>query len=147
MKDIKLTEVVFFLMDRAMRQARDKTKEIFKQEKYGVTLDQWIILKRISEVDQISQIEIANTTYKDPAAVTRMLDILTRKKLVERQVNTADRRAYVIVLTGAGKGLVAKMTPRVQQIRNQSLQNFTATELDHFKFLLNKLYDGLENLN
>lgn len=145
MQDQKLSEVVFFLMERAMRLAKDKTKAIFKREKYGVTIDQWIILKRISEVEEISQVEIANTTFKDPAAVTRMLDILVRKKLVERQANPDDRRAYMISLTKSGKALVNKMTPKVQEIRNFSLQTFTEEERNQLKYLLNKLYDNMDD--
>ena len=86
--DIQLSDVIYFLTERMMRQAKEVTKVHFKENGFGVTLDQWLVLKRISEVPGIAQIDIANSTFKDPAAVTRILDILERKALVERQAKT-----------------------------------------------------------
>ena len=86
--DKKLEEVVYFLAERMMRRAKEYSKKQFKKEKIDLTIDQWVVLKRISEDVGISQVEIATTTYKDPAAVTRILDILVKKSTCKTNVQT-----------------------------------------------------------
>lgn len=144
MEDAKLGEVVFFLMERVMRRAKEITKEQFKAHGFDVTVDQWVILKRINEGNGISQVEIAQSTFKDPAAVTRMLDILCRKELVERKAKPEDRRAFMISLSPKGNELVERMTPVVQALRAKSLEDFSEDETTVLKKLVNKIYYNLE---
>jgi DNA-binding MarR family transcriptional regulator len=141
--DKKLEDVVYFLAERMMRAARDKTKEVFKTQRFGVTIDQWLILKRIAETTAITQIDLAQTTFKDPAAVTRILDILERKGLAERHHKIGDRRSYEIQLSEKGKKLVEKMTPFVQELRKQGLKGLSETETEILKKALRKMYKNL----
>ncbi|MCB0641507.1 MAG: MarR family transcriptional regulator [Phaeodactylibacter sp.] len=141
--DIQLSEVLYFLTERMMRQAKDLTKVVFKEHGFEVTLDQWLILKRISEKPSIAQIDIANSTFKDPAAVTRILDILERKQLVERQANVLDRRTYELHLTDKGFKLVAQITPVVQDIRAQGMKDLSPAEIETTKTVMRKMYQNL----
>lgn len=138
--DKPLEDVVYFLADRMMRRAKEYSKAVFKDNQINVTIDQWVILKRISEQQGIGQKDLANSTYKDPAAVTRILDILERKTLVERRDRPDDRRAYEIYLTTAGTALVNKALPLVQGIRKKGLDGLSAKELDLLKNGLTKIY-------
>lgn len=144
MKDINLNEVVYFLMERVMRCAREQTKVQFKEHQADITVDQWILLKRISEDDGVSQIDIANTTFKDPAAVTRIIDILSRKELVERRAKPDDRRAYLIFLTPKGEGLVKRLTPVVKDLRALGLNSLSEDQINCLKQYLNQMYHNLQ---
>ena len=113
-KDKKLEEVVYFLAERMMRRAREYSKAQFKKEKVDLTIDQWVILKRVSEEIGISQVEIASSTYKDPAAVTRILDILVRKGVLATTVIIANackciRDIASIPCVGHGRLAAAKV--------------------------------------
>lgn len=129
-----------------MRKARSATKVMFKQHGFEVTVEQWILLKRIYEELEtgISQVELANTTFKEPAAVTRTLDILQRKELIERLPNPEDRRAFLIQLSNQGKALVEEMTPLVQAMRKDAFAGLSNQEMDTLKMLINKIYDNIE---
>ena len=127
-----------------MRRAKEVTREVFKDHHFDVTVDQWIILKRISEEDGISQVDIANSTFKDPAAVTRMLDILSKKGLIARRPRIEDRRVFGIHFTEEGKLLVEKMTPLVQELRTFSFDGLSVEEMETFKKLVNKIYENIE---
>lgn len=141
-KDKKLEEVVYFLAERMMRRAREYSKQQFKKEKIDITIDQWVVLKRISEEVGISQVEIANTTYKDPAAITRILDILVKKELVNRMAKFDDRRAFEIHLTKKGAALVSRATPLAQEIREKGLRGLSERETKVLTKALKKIYDN-----
>jgi len=142
-EDLELSQVVFFQAERMMRKAKELTKIAFKEHNFRVTLDQWLVLKKTSEFDGISQIEIANATFKDPAAVTRILDLLVRKKLVTRTPRPDDRRTHEILLTEAGLDLVRRMTPVVQGLRAKALNGFSAEEVEQLRAGLAKAYQNL----
>jgi DNA-binding MarR family transcriptional regulator len=139
-----LDEVIYFLCERMMRRAREYSKTAFAAQGFDVSIDQWVILKRISEEQGISQVDLANATYKDPASVTRILDILEKKGLSERRVDENSRRAYKIYLTTEGGQLVDKMLPLVQSLRTKGVENLTAEEIETTKSVLKKMYANLD---
>ena len=142
MKDIKLEEVYIYLLERTIRQCKKYSQSALAEIDVKITGDQWVILKRIYEGEGISQREIASLTYKDPASVTRTLDILEKKTLIERKAVNNDRRAYSLYLTKAGKNLVEKITPVAKDVRKKGLKGISPTEQEQFKSLLNKIYDN-----
>jgi MarR family transcriptional regulator, organic hydroperoxide resistance regulator len=139
-----LDEVIYFLSERMMRRAREYSKLVFAEQGFDISIDQWVILKRISEEEGISQVDLANATYKDPASVTRILDILGNKGWAERQADENSRRAYKIFLTTEGRSLVEKMLPIVQSIREKGIENLTAKEIETTKKVLRKMYSNLD---
>jgi DNA-binding MarR family transcriptional regulator len=139
-----LDDVIYFLSERMMRRAREYSKTAFAAQGFDVSIDQWVILKRISEEQGISQVDLANATYKDPASVTRILDILEKKGLSERRVDENSRRAYKIYLTTEGVQLVEKMLPLVQSLRAKGIENLTPEEIATTKSVLKKMYANLD---
>ena len=143
MKDLNLDEVYFYLLERAVRQFRKYSQQLFDEQ--GITLsgEQWVVLKRISENEGINQREIAELTYKDPASVTRMLDLLEKQDLVSRQPVENNRRTYALFLTIEGKKLVKKITPIAVAARKKGLENIREKDAEKLKQVLNQIYDNL----
>ena len=144
MEDEKLNDVFFFLIDRMMKRVKEYTLLTFRKHKFPVTKDQWVILKRISEDDGSTQKEIAESTFKDPAALTRILDLLEKKGLVRRVSSAEDRRTYAIKLTVEGSRLVNKMIPIVQEIRAKALEGISNQELETIKSVMKKMHLNFE---
>lgn len=144
MLDEKLDDVFFFLIDKMMKRVKEYTLSSFKENDFKVTKDQWVILKRVSEKDGSTQREIAETTFKDPAALTRILDLLEKKQLVKRIASEGDRRSFEVQLTVDGSRLVNKMIPVVQEIRKKALQNISNEELETVKVVMKKMYNNFE---
>ncbi len=142
--DEKLNDVFFFLIDRMMKRVKEYTLSNFKENEFNVTKVQWVILKRIAEKNGSTQREIAETTFKDPAALTRILDILEKKQLVKRMASEGDRRSFEVHLTVSGSRLVNRMIPVVQDIRSKALQNVSVEELDMVKTVMKKMYNNFE---
>ncbi len=144
-KDKELHEVVYFRIERTMRRVKKHTREMIKEEGFGVTIDQWIILKRIFDGPKgISQMEVSQSTFKEPAAVTRTLDLLVKKGLVRRDQAENDRRTHLLSLTPKGEQLMERMIPRVQGLRKKGLSLLAPKEVETLKNLLDKIYAGID---
>jgi len=142
MKDLTLDEVFIYLIERTEKQTKRYANAALKNAGVEITPEQWAILKRISERAVINQREISDLTFKDPASVTRALDVLEEKGWVKRMEMENDRRAYNLFLTEAGEAMVTKITPLAQAIRAQGLKNVSAEELAQLKTVLHKIYEN-----
>ena len=72
---------------------------------------EFAVLNRLHERGDLTQIQIAELTYKDKPAITRMLDRLIERDLVQKAASPADRRAMVVSLTPAGEALRNAIVP------------------------------------
>ncbi len=142
MKDLPLEEVYVYLLERTARQFQRYAQAVMAENGIYISGEQWVVIKRISENEGISQREIAHLTYKDPASVTRMLDLMENEKLVKREKSTKDRRVYALYLTSKGKSLVEKMTPIAQQARAHGLSGINEADAAKLKVMLNKIYQN-----
>lgn len=134
--DIPLNEVVFYLMDQVMRQAQIATREAFKQEDIPLTKDQWILLKVLNEQQDLSQRELSEATFKEPAAVTRMLDLMSKHGWVVRKPSPSDRRKFQLSVTEAGRSLYQKTLPVVQKLRLKAMHGIPQEKVDQVKAVM-----------
>lgn len=144
-QDIQLSDVHFYLMDRIMREAKALTKEVFQREGIEVTVDQWVILKAIAEQEGASQQEVSGLTFREPAAITRMLDHLIKKGLVSKVVDKEDRRKQLLYLSEEGRALYDLALPLVFQLREHALTKLNESQRitlrDGLKSMLNSIQD------
>ena len=136
-----MEEVYVFLLERASRQFKKFAKAKLAKAGIAISSDQWVVLKRISENPGIHQKELADTTFKDPASITRILDILQKKGLLIRQ-QVDDRRAFGVHLTDAGKELVDQILPIAHELRAQGVKDLTDEEIAALKSMLNRIYNA-----
>lgn len=145
LKDKKLNDVYLFHLEKAHKQFRKYKNKVFKEKGINLTSDQWVILKTIHDEEGCSQIELAKLTFKEPASITRTLDLLEEKGWVNRKAVNDDRRTFELVPTKKGKQLVAKLTPIALDIRAKGLKGFTKNEKEQLNGLLIKLFDNFKN--
>ena len=135
----QLSNVVNFLLEQTVRQIRGYAQRQLDTLQTGITVDQWVLLKIIEERRQISQVELAQVSNKDTASITRILDILQKKGLIQRIDDEHDRRKYLISLTGEGKAFVMRNLSFVNGIRNQIVQGLSQEEIRALKGILDKI--------
>ena len=117
-------------MDKTVRISKKYSLKRLKEEGYDITIDQWVILLRIHEEDQQTQVELATAVNKDTASVTRILDLLHGKKLVRRIPNQNDKRKSSLVLTSKGKVYVKEAENVVVAIREEGLKDISASDIE-----------------
>lgn len=141
-QQIPLDEVYIFQLDKAFKQFKKYSKDCFVQEGIDLTSDQWVLLKRISEAEGINQRELARVSFREPASVTRTLDILQKKGLVLRKEGKEDRRVYELFLSEEGKVYLEKLLPIAKDIRAKGVEGISEKEVQQLTNLLEKVYEN-----
>lgn len=133
-----------FLLERTARRVKQYAQYQFNCREFGITVDQWSILKILKQRTDLSQKELAEYCGKDQPTLTRIVDLLVRKNLVERRANPSDRRSFVVHLTLDGEQKINTLADHVGEIRMQAWKNLNDADFEHLKRILNTIYDNLE---
>jgi DNA-binding MarR family transcriptional regulator len=133
-----------FLLDRTARKVKQYAQHQFKSGEFDVTVDQWLVLKNLSENELLSQTELANLVFKDHPTLTRIIDLLCKKGYVERVPHPQDRRSFQLLLTESGVIKVSELRPKILEIREKAWENLTARDFEEFKRILDTIYKNLD---
>jgi DNA-binding MarR family transcriptional regulator len=101
----------------------------------------------LSKHNKINQKLLAGEVKKDQPTLTRMLDILERKSLVERHISKEDRRSYSVHITEKGLNLTEKLVPYIEDIFKKLLDGISEKDLNIYLDVLNKININITNLN
>ena len=133
-----------FVIERTAKRMKQYYQKMLREAQIDITVDQWILLKAIHRNDGASQYEIAASTFKDAPTVTRILDLLSQKKLIQRVVDSSDRRKFNIIMTPQGQERVQQILPVVEAFRAKSWKGLTTKQLGEMTTLLNIVFTNLE---
>lgn len=103
------------------------------------TLTQWIVLMQLREGRAHTASDIAHDLQHDSGALTRVLDQLERRGLLERQRSRQDRRVVELRLTRAGEQAVRGLLPIVVDHANEALAPLSVAEHTQFRDMLKRL--------
>ena len=76
--------------------------------------------------------------------MTRILNLLEKKKLVLRQPDQEDGRVLRVHLTRTGWEIKEKLVSCAQAVLHKGSRDLTKAEVTQFKLLLNRLISNLE---
>ena len=109
---------------------RGLSSQTFSERDYGLTPDQYVILSLLLENDEIMyQRQLAEITFKDRANISRIIDIMHKKGLIEKIPDSNGRKIYKLVVTEKGKELRDKVFPADIELRAMITKNITEEEL------------------
>jgi len=77
-----------------------------KVEAQGVTVSEWVLLRETYRLGVTSPSALVQALGMSKGAVSKLIDRLQAKQLMERTVDEADRRHHTIALTEQGRALV-----------------------------------------
>ena len=101
------------MLYRAIDVVMPRFRCIFKE--FGLTEQQWRVLRVLWEIEEISQNELAELTVISPPSLVGVLDRLRAMKLIERRRSSLDRRVVYVASTQNGRDLRDQLMPAVQQ--------------------------------
>lgn len=110
-----------------------------RMQEHDLTAMQWGPLLLLSKGKGDTAAELARDMGTDTGAMTRMLDRLQAKDLIQRRRSEEDRRVVHLELTAAGHEVVARIPPGLCSAMNEHLTGFTADELEQLKSLLRRM--------
>ena len=127
---------LFSLMTQMRREVEKRMAQ------HGLTDAQWKPLYMVKVGRATTAIELAREMDIDAGAVTRMLDRLEAKGLVERVRSETDRRVVHLRLTAAGDTVAKKVPFVLASVNNDFLRGFSEPEWKQLRRLLGRMADN-----
>jgi DNA-binding MarR family transcriptional regulator len=111
-------------------------------ESQGDSMLVWQLLNALRRDGPMTQRDLAFRVGQHPAGVSRLLDVLERRKQVRRRRDPRDRRKLEVALTNLARQHLAEMDPHVAAASEQVLSPLSIGELRTLRRLLAKLGTG-----
>jgi DNA-binding MarR family transcriptional regulator len=105
----------------------------------GMTAMQWrpLIMLALNRAD--TSAELARLNDVDTGAMTRTLDRLEAKGLIERRRSLEDRRVVHLELTEAGRITASKLSPCIKRVLQQHFRGFSVEEIETLSHFLRRM--------
>lgn len=112
--------------------------------KFGVSTVEFRCLKILYENEPLTVNQLAQLMSLTSSRITRIIDGLVQKKIVNRESGKEDRRIYYLSLTSKGKKLSATMINDYDQMHSAILQNIPEEHHQSLLDILNYLNTAVE---
>jgi DNA-binding MarR family transcriptional regulator len=134
---------VGYLVKRAYALMLDGLEPAFAAS--GFTYMQYVVLMQLRSGAAMNVSDICRNFRHDSGALTRVIDQLAERGLVERERCSDDRRKVNLHLTPAGIATCERLIPLVVERLNAAVASFSRAELDELIRLLGKFITGIES--
>ncbi len=133
-----------YYLERTTRQVKLAFTKAFGDNDIDLTPEQWVILDHLLTDNGVSQNDLGAKSYKNAPTVSRILDVLERKKFVERQRFDNDRRRYKIYLTQEGRAVAEKALPIAISMRENGWVGLSEEDYGHFIRIIETVFDNFD---
>ncbi|EKD85595.1 MAG: hypothetical protein ACD_37C00681G0005 [uncultured bacterium] len=117
----------------------DKVADSALRQKLNITLSQFLILMSIKKNPNITQIQVADFLEQTQAAVSRQIDVLKNKKLIEITKNQDNRRENLLSPTSVGQKTFTEANEVLHKTFDDLYKVMSEKEKDHLEKSLDKL--------
>ena len=115
-------------------------------EERGFSFIQYVILSWLRDGIAVNPRDICVQYRHDSGALTRVIDQLAERGLLERVRRDRDRRKVELQLTPAGRDAIESLIPVVVEKLNLVLADFSRAEFQEFQRLLIKFNTRLQSI-
>jgi len=133
-----------YLLNRA--GARIATAFGEEMRPLGASLQMWRVLAALRERDGRRMGDLSVMTSIEVSTLTRLVDQMEKKGLVERRRDTDDARVVALHVTTAGKRLTRRIVPIAERYEQVALKGFAPVEAQVLRAALRRLYANMDEL-
>ncbi|MGZ5237856.1 MAG: MarR family winged helix-turn-helix transcriptional regulator [Caldimonas sp.] len=101
------------LLERAGRVVGDRLSRSIGQD--GITSDHWRVLRHLADEAGHTMGEIAERLQMNPPTLTKLIDWMVGKSLVQRAADPEDSRRVLVYVTDAGLALLQDLQSKIDQ--------------------------------
>jgi DNA-binding MarR family transcriptional regulator len=135
-ENFSLTQSVGFSINKARNLLITEMDTALKD--LDITSQQMGILLSVHWSVATTPFELSRLLGIDTGLMTRMLDKLEARGLLERSRSIEDRRVVNLELTKEGNAIAVRLPSIAPVVLNRRLKRFTKAEFEEFRRLLNK---------
>jgi DNA-binding MarR family transcriptional regulator len=132
-----------YLLKRAHLLMLDQLESVVAGS--DITITQWVAMMHLRDGLALNASDLCAQLRHDSGALTRLIDQLEARALVQRERSREDRREVQLRLTTAGLAILTSLLPKVVDKLNFALRDFSRAEATELSRLLSKLISSLEN--
>ncbi|SOE93935.1 DNA-binding transcriptional regulator, MarR family [Burkholderia sp. D7] len=138
-ENFRPTQSVGFLISKARNILTIEMDAALKD--LDISSQQMGILMSLTLGQAATPFELSKVLGIDTGLMTRMLDKLEAKELLQRSRSLEDRRVVNLTLTEKGEEVVAQIPEVAPDVLNARLKHFSKTEFEELRRLLRKFLD------
>jgi DNA-binding MarR family transcriptional regulator len=131
-----------FLLKRAHLLLIERTEPALAAA--DLTFTQYVVLMHLREGEDVNPTVLCALLRHDSGALTRVLDQLEARGLIQRERSREDRRSLQLRLTEQGRGVIEAVIPGVVERLNDALAGVSRADFSELIRLLSKLLEHLE---
>jgi MarR family transcriptional regulator, organic hydroperoxide resistance regulator len=135
-----ITEHLAYLLAQANREINRQLESLLSKE--GVPVEQWRILKVLSDGNGHSMGELAEAVLLNHPTLTKMIDRMISDALVYRLQDPTDRRKVLMFVSDRGKALCKRLNSLAVSQEEYILENYGNKPTNELKRLLESLIDS-----
>ena len=122
------------------------TSAMLKKNHLELTPEQFLLTDLLWNQGPMTQQQVADTMHKDKNSVTKLVDALEKKGMVERRKGSDDRRTNTLILTDKALSLKDGAKETGISILDDMLDGIDETELKNFLTTLDKMTSNMDKL-
>lgn len=103
-------------MTKAQAELKGFLRNKLKENNLDLTFEMLQVLIILYKKEGVNQQELANILHKDKASLTYLIDNLSKRNLVQRSEDAADRRNKIITVTSEGARLKTTVTAWIDEM-------------------------------
>lgn len=142
---IEVENAIGFWIHRVYQASRNEMFRAFREQGEDVTPEQWAVLIRLWERDARTQSELSDSTFRDPPTMSRILDGMEARDLLDRHADANDGRVRVVRLTRRGRDLKRKLVPVVERLVGRMVSGIDDTALVTTRDALRRMFANMSD--
>ncbi|WP_313182502.1 MarR family winged helix-turn-helix transcriptional regulator [Lacrimispora sp.] len=142
MQQFKLFDTLGFLTINTAFQAKQNLNSIFLRNGIDASMDQFVILSVLLINNGIVQKALSEQCCKSDSNITRILNVMENKELIERKKGK-DARSRSIFITQKGTLLYQRLAPLAAAYNSQLFEGFSEEEIIIYRGLLMRMRENL----
>ncbi|HVJ55417.1 MAG TPA: MarR family winged helix-turn-helix transcriptional regulator [Aliidongia sp.] len=116
------------------------------EQRFGLSIPEWRLIAVLGRFGPLSANGVAERTYMDKVRVSRAVQRLLQRGLIERAMDGADRRRSILQLSAEGRTIRAEVAPLALDIERGLLTALSRTDRAELDRLLGLLDAGAGQL-
>ena len=135
-----ITEHLAYLLAQANREINRQLETRLRKE--GVPVEQWRILKILSDGNGYSMGELADAVLLNHPTLTKMIDRMVSDAVVYRVQDPKDRRKVLMFISDRGKVLCKRLNSLAVSQEEHIVESYGGKSTHELKRLLESLIDS-----